>query len=304
MRFIHFRAAERRGLAVAAGGRAYLGLFADDPNYPGDLMDLLRGGEAALKSAVRVLSGGKPVDLTKVEYLPPIASPEKIICIGLNYADHSAESGFKVPDYPTVFGRYSSTFVGHGSPLVRPKVSTELDYEGELVAVIGRGGRHIPLASALDHVAGYSIFNDASVRDYQFKTPQWTIGKNFDGTGAFGPAFVSADELPLGCKGLRLQTRLNGTVLQSASTDDMIFNVASLVSILSEAMTLSVGDIIVTGTPAGIGAFRNPKLFMKPGDVCEIEIEQVGLLRNPIVDEAARATDGDIAKKSAQGALA
>ena len=305
MRFIHFRTAGKRGLAVATGGDGYAGMFSDDPRYPGDLQDLLQGGDAKLKAAFKLLASSAPIDIKDIQFLPPIAAPEKIICIGLNYADHSADSGFKVPNYPTVFGRYNSTLIGHQNPIIRPMVSTDLDYEGELVAIIGRGGRHIPLNEALDHVAGYSIFNDASIRDYQFKTPQWTIGKNFDGTGAFGPAFVSADELPPGCKGLRLETRLNGQVLQSASTDDMIFDVASLISILSEAITLSVGDLIVTGTPAGIGAFRTPKLWMKPGDVCEIEIEKVGLLRNEIVQEPAIASSAKkIGLAKTQGALA
>src|SRR6185369_9679289 len=153
---------------------------------------------------------------------------------------------------------------------VRPKVSDQLDFEGELVAVIGTRGRHVSREDAVAHIAGYSIFNDASVRDYQVKTTQWTMGKNFDGTGAFGPVFVTADELPAGGKGLRIQTRLNGQTVQNATTDDMIFDVASLISILSEAITLSAGDIIVTGTPSGVGMARKPQLFMQDGDICEI----------------------------------
>jgi 2-keto-4-pentenoate hydratase/2-oxohepta-3-ene-1,7-dioic acid hydratase in catechol pathway len=155
------------------------------------------------------------------------------------------------------------------------------------VAVIGRGGRHISVASALDHVIGYSVFNDGSVREYQFKSPQWTVGKNFDATGAFGPALVTADEVPAGGKGLRLTTRLNGQVVQSATTSDMLFDVATVIATVSEAITLEPGDVIVTGTPAGIGWARNPKLLMRDGDVCEVEVEGIGLLRNPIVDEAA-----------------
>jgi 2-keto-4-pentenoate hydratase/2-oxohepta-3-ene-1,7-dioic acid hydratase in catechol pathway len=154
-----------------------------------------------------------------------------------------------------------------------------------MVAVIGKGGRAISEADALSHVAGYSVFNDGSVRDYQLRTPQWTIGKNFDGTGAFGPAFVTADELPPGAAGLRIQTRLNGRVLQNASTDDLVFSVARLVSLISAAMTLEAGDVIVTGTPAGVGLGHKPPIFMKQGDVCEIEIEKIGLLSNPVVKE-------------------
>src|SRR6185369_13030461 len=168
---------------------------------------------------------------------------------------------------------------------VRPKVSDQLDFEGELVAVIGTRGRHVSREDAVAHIAGYSIFNDASVRDYHFKTTQWTMGKNFDATGAFGPVFVTADELPSGARGLRLETRLNGAVVQSASTNDMIFDVSALVSIISEAITLEPGDIIVTGTPSGVWMARNPKLFMKPGDVCGVEIEGIGTLTNHIVAE-------------------
>jgi acylpyruvate hydrolase len=153
--------------------------------------------------------------------------------------------------------------------------------------VIGKGGRHIARAEALSHVAGYSLFNDGSVREYQFKTPQWTVGKNFDGTGAFGPDLVTADELPPGAKGLRLETRLNGQVVQSASTDEMVFDVESLISIISEAITLEAGDVIVSGTPSGIGWAREPKLLMKAGDVCEVSVEKIGTLRNVIADEAA-----------------
>lgn len=184
-----------------------------------------------------------------------------------------------------IFGRYNSSLVGHGAAIVRPRVSEKLDYEGEFVAVIGKGGRDIPRASALDHVIAYSVFNDASVRDYQVKTPQWTIGKNFDGTGAFGPWLVTADEVPAGASGLKIETRLNGEVVQSASTSDMLFDVAQLIAILSEALTLTPGDIIVTGTPAGVGVARKPPLFMKAGDVCEVEVEGLGILRNEIVDQ-------------------
>ncbi len=161
-----------------------------------------------------------------------------------------------------------------------------LDYEGEIAVVIGKAGRNIARAAALDHVFGYSLFNDASLRDYQTRTPQWTIGKNFDGTGAFGPYIVTSDELPAGAKGLQLQTLLNGEVVQNGNTDDLIFDVATLVSLLSEVMTLSPGDMIVTGTPAGVGVARKPPLWMKPGDVCEVRADGLGVLRNPISDEA------------------
>ena len=211
--------------------------------------------------------------------------PQKIVCVGLNYADHAKESPYEQPTYPALFCRFNSTLVGHGAPIMRPRVSEQLDYEGELVVIIGKRGRHITADRALEHVAGYSIFNDASVRDYQFKSPQWTAGKNFDATGAFGPGFVTADDLPAGARGLRLQTRLNGQTVQDATTGDMLFDVVSLITIISEAMTLEVGDVIVSGTPAGVGFARKPPLWMKQGDVCEVEIEGLGVLRNPIVDE-------------------
>jgi 2-keto-4-pentenoate hydratase/2-oxohepta-3-ene-1,7-dioic acid hydratase in catechol pathway len=282
MRFAAYRQDDVQGLAVWKND-AWHGA----PDMP-SLDRLLSEGRSALADAHgRLWDRGTRLDPARIAFLPPFANPAKIICVGLNYADHSAESGFATPSYPAIFTRVASSLIGHGAPIIRPRVSDQLDYEGELVAVIGRGGRHIPTASALDHVAGYSIFNDASVRDYQMKSTQWTVGKNFDGTGSFGPCLVTADELPSGAGGLRLQTRLNGTVVQDASTDDMIFDVASLIQILSEAVTLAPGDVIVTGTPAGVGLARKPQLWMKPGDICEVEIEGIGILANPIEDETA-----------------
>jgi acylpyruvate hydrolase len=169
---------------------------------------------------------------------------------------------------------------------VRPHASDQLDYEAELVAIVGRRARHVPRERALEYVAGYSMFNDGSVREYQYKSPQWTVGKNFDSTGGFGPVFVTADELPPGGKGLRIEMRVNGTVRQSASTAEMIFDVATLLATLSQAMTLEPGDVLVTGTPSGVGKARTPPLFLKPGDVCEVSIERIGTLRNPVVQES------------------
>ncbi len=283
MRFTAFRDGNRIGLAASADGANWRGLGEGDKTYPGSLDEILRQG--TLAEVGKALLAGDVVDLGKVSILPPISKASKILCVGLNYVDHAAEGGMKVPDYPTVFARFNSSLIGHGAPLVCPKVSEQFDYEGEMVAVIGKGGRAISEADALSHVAGYSVFNDGSVRDYQLRTPQWTIGKNFDGTGAFGPAFVTADELPPGAAGLRIQTRLNGRVLQNASTDDLVFSVARLVSLISAAMTLEAGDVIVTGTPAGVGLGHKPPIFMKQGDVCEIEIEKIGLLSNPVVKE-------------------
>ncbi|TIX73416.1 MAG: fumarylacetoacetate hydrolase family protein, partial [Mesorhizobium sp.] len=242
-----------------------------------------------LSKAEAMLADAPTISLEAVEMLPPIANPEKIVCVGLNYRDHSTESGFKQPDFPTIFGRFNSSLIAHGDPMVRPEVSDQLDYEGELVAIIGKTARDVAESDSLDHVIGYSIFNDGSIRDYQFKAPQWTPGKNFDDTGAFGPWFVTAEELPAGCEGLRLTTRLNGQIVQDASISDMVFSVAKLVSILSSFMTLVPGDVIVTGTPSGVGAARKPPLFMRDGDVCEVEIEGIGKLVNPIHDRISSA---------------
>ena len=288
MRFIRFVQDGQQGLAVASANGAYKGLFEGDAGYR-PLVSIIAEGAKALEAAARVLDRGHFVRLDAVDYLPPLPAPGKIICVGLNYRDHAAEAAMKVPDYPTLFARFPSSLVGHGAALVRPPESDKFDYEGELVAVIGVRGRRIAKAKALDHVAGYSIFNDGSIRDFQLRTPQWTMGKNFDGTGPFGPVFVTADELPPGAAGLRIETRLNGQVVQSASTADLIFDVASLVSMISVGITLEPGDIIVTGTPSGVGAVRTPPLFMKAGDVCEVEIEKIGTLRNPVEDDT-RAT--------------
>jgi acylpyruvate hydrolase len=257
--------------------------------WPGGLLDLLREGPDALKIAERMLAAAPEIDPAEITFLPVLPAPEKIICVGLNYRDHSAESGFKQPDYPTLFPRFASSLVGHGAAIVRPLASDTLDFEGEIAAIVGNGGRHIPRAAALNHIAGYTLFNDASVREYQFKAPQWTVGKNFDGTGPFGPWFVSADELPPGIRGMRLVTRLNGNVVQSASTDDLVFDMATLVSVISDAITLAPGDVIVSGTPSGVGHARTPRLYMRAGDVCEVEVDGIGTLSNPIADEVVRS---------------
>jgi acylpyruvate hydrolase len=285
MKFLTYKSSGIEGVAIETDGE-FKGLLCTHPAYPGDLLALIRAGREALQRAAVALKAGHSVDPNAVSITPPISNPEKIVCVGLNYKDHSTESGFEQPNYPTLFGRFNSSLIGHGAPILRPEVSEQLDYEGELVAVIGRRARDVNEAEALDYVAGYSIFNDASIRDYQFKSPQWTAGKNFDDTGAFGPFFVTADALPKGCKGLRLVTRLNGVVVQDAMIDDMVFSVAETVSICSQFMTLQPGDVIVTGTPSGVGLARKPPLFMRDGDVCEVEIDGLGVLSNPVRDRA------------------
>lgn len=288
MRFVHFAEGTLKGLAVETD-KGLRGLTENSPGYPGSLLKLLGQGNATVRQAYQQLCQAPLLDTSLIRYLPPIEQPGKIVCVGLNYADHTKESPYEQPSYPTFFPRFATSLIGHGEAIVRPRVSEQLDYEGELAVIIGSRGRHIPQDQALNYVAGYAIFNEASVRDYQFKSPQWTIGKNFDATGAFGPTFVSADELPPGARGLTLTTRLNGKVEQQGNTADMVFDVAHLIAVLSEAVTLEPGDVIVTGTPAGIGWARRPMLFMQPGDVCTVEIEGLGTLSNPIVAETPPA---------------
>jgi 2-keto-4-pentenoate hydratase/2-oxohepta-3-ene-1,7-dioic acid hydratase in catechol pathway len=285
MRFIRFALKGREGLAVLGEGAAH-GFFSDEPGYPGELSTILLGGTQALMRAAEQLRKGAVVDLNSINYLPPVGRPGKILCLGINYRAHGQEAGIAAPPRPTVFVRFPSSLVGHRAALVRPKVSVQFDYEGELAVVVGKGGRHIPVEKALEHVAGYTIFNDGSIRDYQLETPQWTIGKNFDSSGSMGPFFATADELPPGGAGLKLETRLNGEVLQSASTADMVHDVAHTLAFLSQAMTLASGDVIATGTPPGVGMARKPPLYMKAGDACEVAVEGLGVLRNTVQDEA------------------
>ena len=284
MRIVHIRQGKKDILA-ARRGEDLINLAKIAPGIGTDLAEILAKNKLrGLKGKIAKAPGSARVK-GKFEYLPVIARPPKIICVGLNYADHATESSFEKPKYPVLFLRVATSLIAHEAPLLVPKCSEQFDYEGEMVVIIGKGGRHIARDKALSHVAGYSVFNEGSIRDYQFKSPQWTSGKNFDDTGAFGPDFVTADELPEGGKGLKIETRLNGKTVQSANTNDMIFTVDELISVASEVMTLEPGDIIVSGTPAGVGAFRKPPLWMKKGDVCEVEIEGIGLLKNPIKAE-------------------
>lgn len=287
MRFVRFAdAGGRQGLALRTE-QGLRGFLEDDPGGPGRLEDRLGGGEAALEAYGRALAAGPAIDTDAIAWLPPLMRPGKILCVGLNYRDHTAEVAFEQPDYPTFFARFASTLVGHGADLVCPVDSEQFDFEGEIAAIIGKGGRHIREQDALDHVIGWSLFNDASVRDYQFRTPQWTVGKNFDATGAFGPELVTARELPPGARGMTLQTVLNGETVQSASTDDMVFGVAELIAIASRAMTLEPGDVLVTGTPSGVGMARKPPLWMRPGDVVEVRATGLGVLVNTVMKENA-----------------
>ncbi len=281
MRLMTYSRDEAEGVALKQRG-SWRDLGAIDPVA-------VLSGDPAIRDRLATLEAAPELDLAAIRVLPPVPRPGKIICVGLNYADHTAESPYAQPSYPTLFPRFATSLVADRASIIRPRSSQELDFEGELAVVIGRQARHVSRDEALHHVAGYSIFNDASIRDYQFKTPQWTVGKNFDGTGAFGPEIVTPDELPEGAKGLVITTRLNGETVQSGNTGDMLYSVADLIAIISEAITLEPGDVIATGTPAGIGWARDPKLFMKPGDVVEVEIEGIGILQNQIEDEAVAA---------------
>jgi len=222
--------------------------------------------------------------LSAIEWLPVIPNPDKIICIGLNYETHRKETGRSEVEHPTIFARYANSQTGHLADIVRPRVSTDLDYEGELAVIIGTPGRYISKADAFGHVAGYACYNDGSVRDFQRHTHQFTPGKNFPGTGAFGPWMVTPDELgDLGP--LRLQTRVNGEVVQDAKIEQMIFDVPRQIEYSSTFTRLEPGDVIASGTPGGVGAKREPPLWLKPGDTVEVEIDKVGLLRNGVADE-------------------
>ena len=264
----------------------FINLSATDPLISNSLQELIQSQESLNRAAAAIKNSNAITGkIDSITFKPPIDKPGKIVCMGLNYADHAKEGGNARPEYPSFFMRGPSSLTAHLNPIVRPRVSDKLDYEAELAFVIGKKARHLTLENALDCVAGYSIFNDGSIRDYQRKTNQWTIGKNFDQTGAFGPWLVTPDELPLGCDGLNIQSRLNGKVMQNANTKDFLWGVAETIVLISECMTLEPGDVVITGTPAGVGYARTPPVFMKAGDICEIEIESIGVLSNTIVDE-------------------
>jgi 2-keto-4-pentenoate hydratase/2-oxohepta-3-ene-1,7-dioic acid hydratase in catechol pathway len=282
MRFIHFESGGASGIAVDDGS-GWHGLTQHERGFPGTLPELIVQG-ANLLSVGRDLLRMHEVDLTAIRLLPPVPRPPKILCVGLNYDDHLEESGLKRPVYPEIFGRFAMSLLAHGEPILRPPESSALDYEAELAVVIGKRGRRIQPAKALDHVAGYSLFNDATIRDFQLRTPQWTMGKNFDSTGAFGPWLVTPDALALGASGLRIRGLLNGKVMQNARTDQLIFSVSRLIELISIAMTLEPGDVIITGTPGGVGAARKPPVYMRPGDIFEVDIEGIGVLSNVVED--------------------
>ena len=289
MRFLSFKTDHHTGVGWIkdASSETLVDLSLLGLDLPADLKTLIatEGAMAAAHTAALKAPATAIRTLSSVQLLPLIPNPGKIVCMGLNYADHAKEGGNARPEYPSFFMRGATSIVGHQSPIVRPKASTQLDYEAELAVVIGQRARHLTADNALACIAGYSCFNDASIRNYQRKSAQWTIGKNFDGTGPFGPWLVTPDELPPGAEGLRIQSRLNGKVMQDANTRDFLWNVVESLRIITECMTLEPGDVVITGTPAGVGYARTPPVWMAHGDVCEIEIEGIGTLSNPIVDE-------------------
>jgi len=280
MRIVHFEKGGVPGIA-ADDCSGWRGLTKGESGFPGTLPELIAQG-ADLLFIGRCLLPMRTIDLNAVRILPPVPTPPKILCVGLNYDDHLEETGLKKPVYPEIFARFATSLIAHDEPICLPPESNALDYEAELAVVIGRGGRRISHDKALDHVAGYSLFNDATIRDFQLRTPQWTMGKNFDGTGAFGPWLVTPDALPPGARGLHIQGRLNGQVMQDSSIDKLIFSVPTLIEMISVAITLEPGDVIITGTPGGVGVARKPPIFMKPGDVFEVEIERMGVLSNTV----------------------
>lgn len=279
------------GTAVFAvkGDRA-VNLTALDATVGHDLMALINDPELANTVAAK-MDGAPQVAVSSITPALPVAAPGTIICLGLNYTDHIKEGGYDIPDYPALFMRGKNSIMPAGAPLVRPTCSDKLDYEAELMFIVGKGGRHVPEADALDHVFGYTVFNDGSVRDYQRKTHQWTPGKNFDNTGAIGPFVVTPDEVPAGAAGLKIESRVGDEILQSSNTGNMIWSVAQTIAIISEYTTLEPGDCIAMGTPPGVGHAKKPNpRWLVPGETVDIEIEGIGICSNPIVDEKDHAS--------------
>ena len=276
---------------VAIDGRTTWGIIEGD-NFL-DVGAVLVSRYADLRAAIAATLAGvadaKPkaavTPLANLSFLPVIPNPDKILCVGLNYETHRKETGRTEVEHPTIFSRYANSQTGHLKPIVRPRVSTDLDFEGELAVVIGKAGRYISRSEAMGHVAGYACYNDGSIRDFQRHTHQFTPGKNFPDTGAFGPWMMTPDELGELAE-LTLTTRLNGEVVQEAQIKHMIFDIPQQIEYCSTFTRLEPGDVIVSGTPGGVGARRNPPLWMKPGDIVEVEVERLGVLRNPVEDQA------------------
>ena len=285
MRLVAFSNDEGRRIGVLTDA-GVIDLTSIDADAPHDIGQAIRSGRLDELKALADRAQAQPVlEFAELNFDLPIRDPGKILCLGLNYMDHVSEGPFKRQGFPTIFLRTVTSLVAHNQPIIRPLNSETLDYEAELALVIGKRCRHLNADNALDVIAGYTCFNDGSVREYQRHTIQWGMGKNFDQTGPFGPVFVTPDELPPGATGLKIECRLNGETVQSSNTDMMIFPVVETLVYLTEGLTLEPGDVVVMGTPSGVGHARKPPLWMKHGDVVEVEIEGVGLLSNPIMDE-------------------
>jgi len=274
--------------AVLLVGDSYLDIHATDANLPGNLREILAGGPEMLRAVADLANRPKAVKYPAADakFHAPIVDPQKIICVGLNYKDHAAESGSPIPKDPVLFSKYPTALIGHGETIILPKVSQEVDYEAEFVIIIGKKGRHIAKNAALDYVAGYSVGHDVSARDWQLKKDgkQWMVGKTFDTFAPLGPHLVTRDEVP-NPHALPIRLRLNGQVMQNSNTEQMIFSVEELLAYISQVVTLMPGDLIYTGTPPGVGNARKPPVFLKDGDVAEVEIEGLGVLRNPVQQE-------------------
>lgn len=283
MRFIVGTGSSGQGVFLVEGEWAW-NLTAANGSVGTDL-SALAAGRIGLESleALKEQADAEPVSSLTPGL--PIERPGKIICLGLNYVDHIKEGGYDVPTYPALFMRCNTSMIPAGAPMVRPSCSEQLDYEAELMVIIGKGGKHISEQDALDHVFGYTIFNDGSVREYQRKTHQWTPGKNFDGTGPIGPVIVTPDELPEGAEGLKIESRVGTEILQSAKTSDMLWSVARTIATVSEFTTFESGDLLAMGTPPGVGHAKTPQRWLRPGEVVEVEIEGIGICANPIVAE-------------------
>ncbi len=272
--------------AAVVQGDAYVDLHATDPALPGSVRQLLEAGPAALKAAgaAAAKTGAVRHRADQVKVLPPVPDPHKIVCLGLNYRDHAMETGAPIPKEPVLFSKYATALIGFDEPIVLPPVSQEVDYEAELVIVVGRRGRHLKAENAQGYVAGYTIGHDVSARDWQLKKDQrqWMVGKTFDTFAPTGPFLVTADEVP-DPHALAIRLRLNGQTMQDSNTRQMIFPVGTVLAYLSQVFTLEPGDLIFTGTPPGVGIARKPPVYLKAGDVVEVEIEGLGVLRNPVV---------------------
>ncbi len=283
MRFVTYKGPQGAQVAAVRGGR-YVDLQRTDPTLPRSLRELLAGGKEMLNRAAAAQAAGQAIDPQSVQLLAPIPDPQKVICVGLNYADHARESGVEPPPEPVIFNKFPTAVAAHGDAIALPGESQEVDYEAELVVVVGRRARRVPVEQAMSCVAGYCVGNDVSARDWQAHKPgkQWLLGKTFDGFAPFGPEFVTADEID-DPGNLGIKCRVNDRVLQDSSTNQLIFSVPKLIAYISQVCTLLPGDVIFTGTPPGVGFARKPPIFLQPGDVVEVEIEKLGLLRNPVV---------------------